>query len=85
MFFQIKNSHTGFFFKGSKILKYFNKTALENYIFISKYLKASCHLFLIADSNFLWSQTHMIPDGYILVILKYLLTVIKLMVDIQCL
>ena len=39
MFFQTKNSHTGSLFKGSKILKYFNKTALENCIFISKYLK----------------------------------------------
>ena len=39
MFFQSRNSHTGLLFKMSKILKSFNKTALENCIFISKSLK----------------------------------------------
>ena len=39
MFFQSWNSHTGPLFKVSKILKSFNKRALENYIFISKSLK----------------------------------------------
>ena len=39
MFFQSRNSHTGPLFKMSKILKSFNKTALENCIFISKSLK----------------------------------------------
>ena len=39
MFFQSRNSHTGPLFKMSKILKSFGKTALENYIFISKSLK----------------------------------------------
>ena len=39
MFFQSRNSHTGPLFKVSKILKSFNKTALENCIFISKSLK----------------------------------------------
>ena len=33
------NSHTGFFFKDCKILKSFDKTAFENWIFISKSLK----------------------------------------------
>ena len=37
--FQSRNSHTGPFFKVSKILKSFDKTALENCIFISKSLK----------------------------------------------
>ena len=39
MFFQSRNSHTGPLFKVSKILKSFDKTALENCIFISKSLK----------------------------------------------
>ena len=39
MFFQSKNSHTGPLFKQSEIRKSFDKTALENYIFISKSLK----------------------------------------------
>ena len=68
------NSHTGFFSKDCKILKSFDKTAFENWIFISKSLS---HLSSIAGSNFLLSHTLMIPDGYILVILKYLLTVLK--------
>ena len=40
MFFQSRNSHTGPLFKMSKILKSFDKTVLENCIFISKSLKA---------------------------------------------
>ena len=39
MFFQSRNSHTAPLFKVSKILKFFDKTALENCIFISKSLK----------------------------------------------
>ena len=39
MFFQSRNSRTGPLFKVSKILKSFDKTALENCIFINKYLK----------------------------------------------
>ena len=39
MFFQSRNSHTGPSFKVFKILKSFDKTALENCIFISKSLK----------------------------------------------
>ena len=39
MFFQSRDSHTGPLFKVSKILKSFDKTALENCIFISKSLK----------------------------------------------
>ena len=39
MFFQIRNSRTGPLFKVSKNLKSFDKTALENCIFISKSLK----------------------------------------------
>ena len=39
MFFQSRNSHAGSLFKVSKILKSFDKTALENCIFISKSLK----------------------------------------------
>ena len=39
MFLKSRNSHTGPLFKVSKILKSFGETALENCIFISKYLK----------------------------------------------
>ena len=39
MFFQSRNPHTGPLFKVSRILKSFDKTALENCIFISKSLK----------------------------------------------
>ena len=39
MFFQSRNSHTGPLFKVSKIRKSFDKTTLENCIFISKSLK----------------------------------------------
>ena len=39
MFVKSRNSHTGPLFKLSKILKSFDKTALENCIFISKSLK----------------------------------------------
>ena len=39
MFFQSRNSHTGPLSKMSEILKSFDKTALENCIFISKSLK----------------------------------------------
>ena len=37
-FFQSRNSHTDHLFKDLRILKSFNKTALENCIFISKTL-----------------------------------------------
>ena len=39
MFFQSRNSHTGPLFRASKIRKSFEKTALENCIFISKSLE----------------------------------------------
>ena len=73
------------FFQVSKILKSFDKTALENCIFISKSLKGYCLLFSITGSNCLLSHTLMILDGQILVILKYPPTILKRMVDIQCL
>ena len=38
MFFQGRNSYTGSLFKDYKILKSFDKTALEKWIFISKSL-----------------------------------------------
>ena len=85
MFFQSRNSHTGPLFKVSKILKSFDKTALENCIFISKSLKGSLLPFSITGSKFLLSHTLMILDGQILVILKYPLTILKHMVDTQCL
>ena len=47
--------------------------------------KAYCLLSSRTGSNFLLSHTLMILDGQILVILKYPLTILKPMVDIQCL
>ena len=85
MFFQSRNSHTGPLFKVSQILKSFDKTALENCIFISKSLNGSLLPFSITGSKFLLSHTLMILDGQILVILKNPLTILKHMVDTQCL
>ena len=82
MFFQSRNSHAGPLFKVSKILKPFDKTALENCIFIGKSLKGLLR-FSIAGSNFLLSHTLMILHGQTLVILKYPLTILKPMTDIQ--
>ena len=68
MFFQSRNSHTGPLFKVSKILKYFDKTALENCIFISKSLKELLPP-IFNGSNFVFSHTLMILDVQILVTL----------------
>ena len=84
-FCQSRHSHTGPLFKLYKILKSFDKTTLENTILIGKSLKRLCFLSSIAGTNFLLIHTLMILDRQILVILKYPLTVLKPMVDIQCL
>ena len=39
MFFQSRNSHTDPLFKDPKTLQSFDKTAFENCVYISKYLK----------------------------------------------
>ena len=56
MFFQSRNSHTGPLFKVSKILKSFDKTVLENCIFLNKSAffstKGCCLLSSITGSNF---------------------------------
>ena len=39
MFFQNRNAHTGPLFKNSKMLKFSNKVALENFILVSKSLQ----------------------------------------------
>ena len=86
MFFRSRNSHTGPSFKVSNILKSFDNTVLKNCIFISKSLKG-----LLPSIFNNWfklsflSHSLMILDGQILVILKYPLTVLKPMADIQCL
>ena len=85
IFFQNRNSHTGPLFKVSKIRKSFHKTALEKYIFISKSLKRSLPPIFNGWFKFFLSHTLMIIDGPILAILKNPLTVLKPMVDIQCL
>ena len=85
MFFQSRNSQTGSLFNVSKILKSFDKTTLENCIFISESLKGLFPSLLNNGSNFILSHTLMILDGQILDIFKYPLTILKPMVDIQCL
>ena len=87
MFFQSRNCHAGPLFKVSKILKSFDKTTLENCIFISKSLKGLLPSIFNNWFKFSFeSRTHdTILDGQILVILKYPLTILKRMVDIQCL
>ena len=70
MFFQSRNSHTGPFFKMSKILRSFDQTVLENCIFIKKIFKKVSLQSSITGSNFLLSHTLMILDGHILVIVK---------------
>ena len=85
MFFQSRNSHTAPLFKVSKILKFFDKTALENCIFISKSLKGL--LPSIFNNWFKFSfqshfhDTRWLNLGY-LDIPSYCT---KPMVDIQCL
>ena len=81
--FQSRNFHTGPLFKVSKNHRSFDKTALENCIFISKCLKGLI-VGSIAGSNFLLSHIPMTLDGQILFILKYPLTVLKPLIDIQC-
>ena len=59
MFFQSRNSHTGHLCKVSKILKSFDKTVLENCIFISKSLKGSLPSIFNNWSNFFFeSHSH---------------------------
>ena len=56
MFFQSRNSHTGSLFKMSKILKSFDKTALENSIFISKSIKGFKFSFETHSHDTRWSN-----------------------------
>ena len=80
MFFQSRNSHTSLLCKDSKVLRSFNKTAYENCIFISKSFKR-----VIVTCAQLLFQTLTMLDDQNLVILKYPLTALKPMEDIQCL
>ena len=77
------NSHTGPLFKVSKILKSFDKTALENCIFISKSWKGLLPSIINWFKFFLSHSydTRWLNLGY----LKYPLTVLKPRVDIECL
>ena len=56
MLLQSKNSNAGPSFKVSKILKSFDKIALENCIFVSKSLKGYCLLSSITGLNFIFSH-----------------------------
>ena len=80
MFFQTRNSHTGSLFKLPKIQKSFDKTALGNCVFVSKSLKV---LLLSIFSN--WFKLSLETQFQILDFLKYPHTVLKPIVDIQCL
>ena len=85
MFFASRNSDTCPLFKVSKIFNSFDKTALNKCVFMSKFWNSFCLLPSVTSSNFLLSHTLMILDREILVILKYSLTILNPMVDIQCL
>ena len=71
MFLQSRNSHTGPLFKDANVLKSFDKSALENCIFISKSLKS-----LLPSVFNIWfkfsSQSH--PSGTRWANIEYLKT-----------
>ena len=83
MFFESRNSHTGPLLKVSKICNSFEKTVLENCIFIRKSLKGLLPFIFKNWFKFFLSHTLKIRDGQILVILKYPLTLLSTMVDIR--
>ena len=85
MFFQSRNPHTGPLFNVSNFFKSFDKTALKNYIFISISLKGLLPPSFNNWFKFSLSHTRMKMHGKILVIVKYSFTVLKPMVDFQCL
>ena len=83
MFFESRNSHTGPLLKVSKICNSFEKTVLENCIFVRKSLKGLLPFIFKNWFKFFLSHTLKIRDGQILVILKYPLTLLSTMVDIR--
>ena len=63
----LEDSHKGPLFKDSKILESFNRTALEQCIFINKSLRGLLSLSLIAGSYLLLSLILTIIDAQILI------------------
>ena len=74
MFFQSRNSHTGPSFKDPKTLQSFDKTAFENCVYISKYLKG---LLPSAFTNSNLNHALMIPNGQTFVTFKSLFAELK--------
>ena len=70
MSFESRNSHSGPLLKVSKILKSFDKTALENCIVISKSSKGLSPSIFNNWFSFFFESHLIILDGQILVILK---------------
>ena len=71
------------YLKSPKFLSLLIRQALKTAFSLANFEKGYCLLSSIAASNFLLSHALMLLDGQILVILKYPLTVLKPMVDIQ--
>ena len=82
MFFQSRNSHTCSSFKVSKILKSFDKTILENCIFISKSLIGLLHSIFNNWFKFYFESHSHDTTRSNLIFLKYPLTILKPIVEI---
>ena len=75
MFFFPKKSYTFVLLRDLKNLKSFDKTALENFIFIRK--KDDCHHFSAAASNFHLNHTLMIQHEQIFITFKFPFNTLK--------
>ena len=80
MFFS-GNSHIFVLLRDLKILKSFDKTALENFIFIRK--RGDCHHSKAAGSNFHLNHTLMIQAEQIFITFKFPFNKLTHMVEIQ--
>ena len=83
MFFQSRNFHLDSLFKGSEFLNPLIRQLLKTNYFLVNILMGYCHLSSTAGSSFILRLTFMMLDEQILVIIKYPLTVLKPVVDIQ--
>ena len=83
MFFQSRNFHLDSLFKGSEFLNPLIRQLLKTNYFLVNILMGYCHLSSTVGSSFILRLTFMMLDEQILVIIKYPLTVLKPVVDIQ--
>ena len=82
-FFRVEIPTQGLYLKTTKFLSPLTRLLLKSGFLLANLYRDYCNLSLTARSNFLLCPTLTILDGQILVILIYLLTKLKLMVDIQ--